>query len=107
MSGTATVTGNLPALLSDGVTPVPAGNITGINIYRTTGSGTAAKIGAATISGTSFSYTDTGLAAGPYNYGATAVNAAGEGGMSNLFPVVVPLPAEVPGPPTIVNVTLS
>jgi hypothetical protein len=105
--GTAVITGNLPAFQSDGVTPFLPANCTGINIYRASGTGAPVKVGQATITGSSFSYTDSGLAAGAYNWGATALNAAGEGGMSNLFPGVVQPPAEVPGPPTIINVAIS
>ena len=76
----------LPASLFDArCIPSPAGNITGINIYRAAGTGTPVKVGAATISGNAFSYADSGLASGALQTGGRCcVDTAGEAPMSNL-----------------------
>lgn len=107
MSGTANVTGALPSVEADGVTPFAAADCTGINIYRASGNGAPALVGKATINGSTFSFEDSNLAPGPYAWGATALNSAGEGAMSDLFPGIVPAAAEVPGKPTVVNVVIS
>jgi hypothetical protein len=107
MTGTANITGALPTFKQDGVTPFAASDCLGINIYRASGTGAPVMVGKATISAGSFSFADTGLAPGSYNWGATALNAAGEGALSGLVPGVVPLPPEVPGAPTIIKVVIS
>jgi hypothetical protein len=107
MSGNANVTGTLPTTRTDG-TAVTAADIASVNIYRAAGTAAPVKVGVATIAGLGFSYADTGLAPGAYNYGATAVDASGvESAVSNLFPAVIAAPVAALSPPTIVNVVVS
>lgn len=108
MNGNATITGNLPTLKADSVTPATPADCTGINIYRAAGTAAPTKIGPAVISGATFSYSDTGLAPGPYNYYSTDLNVAGEESpLSNSFPAIVPAPPQLLEPPTIINVVIS
>lgn len=106
--GNANVTGNLPAFKADGTTPAVPSDCSGINIYRATGTGALVKIGAAVISGGSFTFADTGLAPGAYNYAATALNVDGaENAPGPLFPAVIPATDQLLGPVTITNVAIS
>jgi len=81
----------------------PASNggsaVTGYNVYRSTLSGGETFL---TTLGNVSSWTDSGVANGTtYFYKVTALNAVGEGGLSNERSATPTAPASVPGAPTV------
>ena len=71
---------------------------TGYDVYRATGTGTLAKVGAVSPTTTATTFTDTGLTNGTrYTYAVRAINSAGASGYSNT---VTATPATTPTPTT-------
>src|SRR5579872_4750357 len=113
-SGTGTVTvpgsptgltataGNSQVLLSWNAPSSNGGSaITGYNIYRGVISGGEGTTPVATVSGSTLSYTDTGLTNGvTYYYKVTAVNSIGESAQSNEASASPTSTSTAPGSPT-------
>ncbi len=84
---------------------VPSSNggsaITGYNVYRGTTSGSEGTTPVGTASGSTLSYTDTGLTNGQtYFYKVTAVNSVGQSMPSNEASATPAAPSTVPSAPT-------
>jgi fibronectin type 3 domain-containing protein len=107
LPGTPTLTSAVPGNATVTLAWTPPGSnggsaITGYKLYRSTSSGAETLL---RMVGNVTSYTDTGLTNGlAYYYKLSAVNAIGEGGLSNELRAG---PATVPGTPTLNSATPS
>lgn len=86
--GTATLTWTAATTDTEGKAMTPTGH----NVYRGTSVATLGKI--ATLSGTTLTYVDGGLAPGTYNYAVTTLLGASESGLSGIGTktIAAPLP---------------